>query len=97
MIGTAVGIGGGVKKENSCIGEREEKLEEKSYLKALDECGVDYPEKERNKKLDMLSNFMIQGSKEMSKQILFKCRIDEKEFDMRYHTSRTKEINDEIR
>ena len=47
--------------------------------------------------MDALSDIMIKGRKEMSKQRLFKCRIDKIEFEMRYHTSRIKEISEELK
>ena len=65
-------------------------------MKALYERDKGKLDKERDDQFDKLSDMMIKGGKEMGKQRLFKCRIDKIEFEMRYQTSRIKEIKDEM-
>ena len=95
LIGTIVSTGK-KKKEDSRNATREVKVEEKKYLKDLDVRGENASDKDRNAQLNDIGEIMKRGRKEMAKQRLYKCRIDKVEFEMRYQTSRIKEIKDEL-
>ena len=73
--------------------KKEDKIEEKSYMQELDKRGVNKETAQLNK----LADLMVKGRVEMRKQRLYQCRIDRIEFQMRYYSTRIKEINDELR
>ena len=104
LIGTIVDTGSKIKKENGRAVIRETKSIEKQQDK---DCasravgrdvtrGLSRGVKENNDQLGELGNILIKGQKEMAKQKLFKCRIDKIEFQLKYYTSRIKEIQDEV-
>ena len=104
LIGTIVDTGSKIKKENGRAVIRETKSIEKQHDK---DCasravgrdvtrGLSRGVKENNDQLGELGNILIKGRKEMAKQKLFKCRIDKIEFQLKYYTSRIKEIQDEV-
>ena len=97
LIGTIVDTDVKVKKENSRSEIRGMKLNDKQYVKDLDRRGDSRLNKEANDNLGELGSILIKGRKEMEKQRLFKCRIYKIEFEMRYQTSKIKEIQDEIK
>ena len=74
-------------------GEMKNEVEERSYMKELDERGV----KKDTVELRKLTDLMVKWRVEMRKQRLFQCRKDKIEFEMRYHTTRIKEISDELK
>ena len=105
LIGTIVDTGVKVKKENGRGVIREKKAIEKQHVKDYESWGVSRDVsrgvsrgiKENNDQLGELGNILMKGRKEMAKQRLFKCRINKIEFQLKYQTSRIKEIQDEIR
>ena len=82
-----------VKVKAEIDAKKEEQIEEKSYMQELDKRGVNKETAQLNK----LADIMMKGRVEMRKQRLYKCRIDRIEFQMRYYTTRIKEITDELR
>ena len=87
LIGAIVDTGVKIKKENGRKVNRDMKNNEKQYIKDLDNCGDNKSNKKENDKWGGLGIILIKGRREISKQRLFKCRIDKIEFEMRYHTS----------
>ena len=77
-----------VKEEGGRKARRENKLVEK-----MNERGVD----KQNQNICKLTEMMMKGRKEMQKQRLFKCRIENIEFEIRYYGTRIKEIRDEMK
>ena len=86
-----------VKKENARSAIREKNSIEKQYVKDLDRRGDSRLNKEANGQLGELGSILMKGRKEMAKQRLFKCHIDKIAFQMKYQTSRIKEIQYEIK
>ena len=63
----------------------------------LNNHGVNYFQKDENDKVKEITEIMMKGRKEMGKQRLYKCCIDKIEFEMRYYSSRIKEIVDGLK
>ena len=97
FINTVVKPGAKVKIKQGRKTQREVKKEEKSYMIELDNRGTNQSNKDENDTIMEITEIMMKGCKEMSKQRLYKCRIDKIEFEMRYYSSRIKEIVDELK
>ena len=96
LIGTIVEKETKGKKDNSRAAVMKELKEEKFYLKELEKRGTNSYKAEEESRFDALKDIMVKGREEMSKQRLYKCRINKIEFQLRFAAARIKEIKEEL-
>ena len=84
-------------KKNGRRAVKEEELKKNDYLRELEFRGTSASSRAEQQRMDRLISLMVNGCKELSKTRVYKCRISNIEFQLKFTTSRIKEIKEEIK
>ena len=84
-------------KKNGRRAVKEEELKKNDYLRELEFRGTSASSRAEQQRMDRLISLMVNGRKELSKTRVYKCRISNIEFQLKFTTSRIKEIKEEIK
>ena len=84
-------------KKNSRVTVKEEESEEKEYVRRLEARGQSKASSRESERMLELTSLMVNGRRELSKMQLYQCKINNMEFQLKFTTSRIKEIKEEIR
>ena len=85
-----------VEKVDGRAAVKKEQKKEKLHIKELEKRGMNSYQAEEASRFESLKDIMVKGRKEMSKQRLYKCRINKIEFQLRFAAARIKEIKEEL-